>query len=332
MLRILLAMSFSILFGCRYHSEEGVEKYVRADVVHCVGRHLINIPTSLQASNITTGIFKIEDAIAQDPEIDIFVQSGITTKTKFNIEVQKRRSELSRSESKAVDVLKMDTVLPDGSTLFRAQEIDDAYFSEMFFLRGNAMVKLRLDSFGNAYLEAEQQLKKLSKSIMSLDVSNVGLGFCLGPVVIQSNLSQENGKFTYRDNGGLVLEIGVETFSHDDPMTLSDRMKRDSFALQELKVRTEVLRARQRTTAGMLTDEWLGIGHIVGAGEHVLKFMLETRRKNPGKTTPSISLSLDSGQPLSDGTRTTTQIENDQAVAMWDHIVESIKLAKQEKH
>ncbi|MCC2970952.1 T6SS immunity protein Tli4 family protein [Massilia sp. IC2-476] len=332
MMKFILALSFTVLLGCKPSGNEGKKMYIGNDMVHCVGRHFVSIPISFQPSNITTGIFKAEGATAQDPEIDILVQSGITTKTKFDIEVQKRRSELSRSESKAVDVLKMDTVLPDGSTLFRVQEIDDAYFSEMFFLRGNAMVKLRLDSFNNAYLEAEEQLKKLSKSITSLDVSSVGPGFCLGPVVIQSNLSQENGKFTYRDNGGLVLEIGVDTFSHNDPMTLSDRMKRDSSALQELKVRTKVLRARQRTTAGMLTDEWLGIGHIEGAGEHVLKFMLETRRKNPGKTTPSISLSLDSGQPLSDGTRTTTQIENDQAVAMWDHIVESIKLAKQEKH
>ena len=332
MIKFILAVSFSVLLGCKHSGDEGKKMYIGTDMVHCVGRHFVSIPTSLQPSSITTGIFKAAGATAQDPEIDILVQSGVTTKTKFDTAVQKRRSELSRSESKTVDVLKNDTVLPDGSTLFRVQEIDDAYFSEMYFLRGHAMVKLRLDSFDNSYLEAEEQLKKLLKSIVDLDVNATGRGFCLGPIVIHSDLSQESGKFTYSDNSGLVLEIGIDTFSHDDPMTLSDRMKRDSSALQKLKVRTEVLRTQQRTTAGMLTDEWLGIGHIDGAAEHVLKFMLETRRNNSGKTTPSISLSLDSGQPLSDGTRTTTKIGNEQAIVLWDHIADSIKLAGEEKH
>jgi len=334
MKQFYLVIFAGFLFGCHPSSEERPRMHNESAKTHCVGRHVVSIPSSFSASNIITGIFKFEGASAQDPEIDVLVQSDITTKAKFDSLVQQRRGELNRSESKTVNVLRSDKVLPSGATLFRVQEIDDAYFSEIYFLRGTAMVKIRLESYDNSYLSAEEQMIKLAAAIVERAPSGAedNLAFCLGPVLINSNLSQEVANFTFRDNDGLVLEIDIDTFSRDDSVPLLSRISRDSSVLQDLQIRTEVLRAGERKVAGMSADEWLGVGYLGNnASERGLKFMLETKRKNPGKSTPSISLSLDSAQPLRDGTPTTTKVKDQEALHIWDEIVDSIRVANNYK-
>jgi hypothetical protein len=58
---------------------------------------------------------------------------------------------LGRSESTTINVLKLYKTLLDGTAIFRVQEIDDAYFSEIYFMRGVAMVKVRFESYRNSY-------------------------------------------------------------------------------------------------------------------------------------------------------------------------------------
>lgn len=330
MMRRAIIIILIVLSGCRLHNEEKPKMQSESVKMHCVGRHVVSVPVSFDISNVTTGIFKMEGANAQDPEIDIMVQSDITTRTKFEGAVQQRRDELNRSESKTVDVLKEDKILPDGSVLFRVQEIDDAYFSEMYFLRGTSLVKIRLESYGDSYLDAEERLRKLSVGIVERNPRTIveNGGFCLGSVLINSNLSQEVASFTFRNASGLVFMMDLDTFSHDESVSLFNRMSRDSSVLRDLQIRTQVLRARERTVAGMSADEWLGVAYPGNAeDERSLKFMLETKRKNPGKTAPVITLSLDSAQPLKDGTVTTTKIVNAEALRLWDQIVDSIKIA-----
>lgn len=329
MIKSILMLFVLTLAGCRLDTEKGSKMNNESVKVHCVGRHQIAIPSSFSVSPISTGIFKIQGAEAQDPEIDVIVHSDITTKLKFDSAIQQRRSELSRSESKTTNLLKLDKTLPDGNVLFRVQEIEDAYFSEIYFLRESAMVKIKLESYGGEYLKAEEQMSKLAMAITERDLSTkIGSSeFCLGPLLLKANLSQEIASFSFRDGQGLALEIDVDTFSQDDATPLLARMSGEDSLLNKFKVRHEVLRARERNLAGMKADEWLGIGYLgEGSQGRRLKFALETKRKNPTKSTPSIVLTLNSGQPLSDGTPATTRIEDEDTVDLWDRIVESIQL------
>lgn len=80
------------------------------------------------------------------------------TKSKFDAVVQQRRAELKRLGGEAVNLLKLDKVISENAVLFRVQEIDDAYFSERFFLRGITLVKVRRESYRNSYLDAEEKM------------------------------------------------------------------------------------------------------------------------------------------------------------------------------
>jgi hypothetical protein len=332
--KIIVVIFLLVLSACGLDvkGKSGMYKSTEALQQYCVGRHIISIPASFPASAVTTGIFRLKNKSAQDPAFDVVIQSDVATKSKFSSAVQQRREELSRSESKTMNVLKLDKVLPDGMVIFRVQEIDDAYFSEIYFTRGAAMVKVRLESYRNSYLEAEEELFKIASTIRERKLDNVqnGGGFCLGPLIFYADLSHESADFVFRNNSGLKISIDIDTYARDDSVTLHSRMSGDNSLLNAFKVRHDVLRASERTVAGMHADEWLGVAHLGDQGDQrVLKFALETRRKNPGKSHPSIMLTFDSAQPLKDGAPTVTTIRDEEALGLWDAVVESIALTNE---
>lgn len=335
MIKMLVAVLFLFLSGCKDDSKEKPKMRASYEMqTYCLGRHSIKMPVSFSMSPTVTGTLQLSGAGPQEPALDIVVQSDSMTTGRFKKLVQERRLELQELEEENVNVLRYDKDISDEASLFRVQEIGDAYFSELYFLRGSAMIKLRIESFRNSFVDAEEKLLKLSEAIKERQPSakSEGAGFCLGPVMLYSDLAQENVSFAFRDNSGLVIGVKIDTYARDESLPLLGRISRDSSILRELKVRTEVLRARERSVAGMSADEWLGIGLLGREGdEPTIKFMLETKRKKPGKTMPSISISLDSARPLKDGRTTTTKIGEEDALELWDRVVDSVELAKEHR-
>ena len=292
---------------------------------YCLGHHLITIPKSFRMSPVVTGIFRPDGSNVKDPAFDITVQFDGLTKAKFDSVVQERRLELSEPEGEAVKILKVDKKISDSATLFRVQEIGDSYFSELYVLHGSAIVKMRLESFRNSYLEAEKKIFELARQIKNMPVGQRGNGFCLGPVILGSKMMKESASYMFQDDHGLTFEIEIDTYGRDDPVSLLARMSGEDSLLNKFKVKHTVLRARERTVAGMQADEWLGIGFLEEDNQRTLKFALETKRKVPSLGNPIISLTFDSAQPLRDGTPTKTEISNEGAIELWDSVVNSVR-------
>lgn len=151
-------------------------------------------------------------------------------------------------------------------------------------------------------------------------LSNVNeAGFCLGSIVINYNLSQEFASFAFRNTSGLKIGLDIDTYAPDESVSLLSRMSNDDSLLKKFKTRHDILRAGERIVAGMQAEEWLGVGYLGKDDDRrMLKFALETKRKSPGKINPRIMLTFDSAQNLPDGTPTITNIENAEALELWD--------------
>jgi hypothetical protein len=300
-------------------------------VTHCVGRNFIELPSSFIESSVTTGVFKLGELGNKGEPIDVVVRNGIFTSERFEAEMQKRNSELIKPHHGNVNVLRLDKKLSDGSNLFRVQEIGDSYVSEINILRGSTMVSLRLDSFHNKYIEAEEALIKLIAQIHAVDTMSPGkrnVGFCLGTVVLTANFSMESGSFLFRDGKGSSYGVEIDTFAQDAEPPLLTRMSEPNSLLTLFDVKHKVLRARECTAAGMQAQEWLGWAKVSDEpGQKTLKFALDTMRPKPSKATPSLRLTFDTAQPLEDGTPTQTLISDDEAIQQWDAVVDSIRTA-----
>ncbi|MFL6676561.1 MAG: T6SS immunity protein Tli4 family protein [Massilia sp.] len=321
-----------IISGCRVErKEKEMSSKNEPQNTYCVGRHTVGLPGSFTESPVTTGTFKGSGLSAQDPSFDVVVRAMGMTRSQFASEVQKRRAEIAESSSGNVKVLRLEKEVSDDTTLFRVQEIDDAYVSEVILLRGSSVVTVRLESYRGQFLAAEESLIKFAAGIKDKHEEVGGEqshGFCLGPVVVTGEFNDENGSFLFRNNKGADFGIEIVTYTPDEQVPLLARMSGSDSLLTIFDVRHKVLRARERTLAGMRAQEWLGWARLSEEQDaKTLKFVLETMRPTPGKTTPGMHLTFETAQPLEDGSPTKTLMSDDEAIQLWDSVVNSIRLA-----
>jgi len=331
MIRIFFIL-WTLLFlsGC----DSSSERDERMDINHeeelksyCVGRHIVDVPVSFSHSSIATGIFKNSGAGGQDSSFNVVATENMSVE-RFDNEMRRRQAELAGSE-RDVDVLRVAERLNDKSMLFRVQNIDDAYTSEISVLRDDVMITARLDSFDNEYSKADDALKYfLSRFAKRDDKKPLGEGFCLGSVKIIGDFQTEYGDYSFRDDLGNHLGIMIDTFSPAEDAGLLSRVQGPNSLLTIFSVDHTVLRARELTVAGMRAQEWLAWANLSDQDDiRTHKFELQTIRPQPGKFKPEISLTLTSGLPDNDGTRVKNSMSDKKIVSLWDRIVASIRPA-----
>lgn len=305
------------------------------DVRYCMGRTVIAVPSLLAPDSITTGSFRFINLGTEEGAIDVSVDDTKMKESDFKIRVHERSAELKSAGDETTNILKHEQALDHDAYLFRVQEIDDAYVSEVIALKGGNLVTVRLHSFRNQFGIAEDQLVKLVDSIVvGGDAASLGSGgFCLGPVVVIGDFQEESGRFLYRSQNGINLKINIDTFVPDERVPLLDRVSGSESLLSKFQVKHKVLRARELTVAGMRAQEWLSwaeTGPEKNQGSY--GFAIETMRDKPEKLSPSLRLLMDSSQPRADGTPSTTLISDEEAIGLWNSITNSIRPATDSAH
>jgi hypothetical protein len=325
----LICLLGAISFGCTESREEEVMSENEAWVEHCIGRNLIKVPDSYTGTTVVNGVFKEAGLAGEESKFDIIVYSTKMTTAEFNREIRKRRVELQENSSENVDVFEYEKDLGGDAIMFRVKKLEDAYESEIRFLRGGSLVLIRLDSYGRNFVRAEERLVQLATRIHELDQSNVkesSLNFCLGPLMLRGVYSYEYASYDFRNHKGMHLNVDINTYIPDDRLTLIERMSGPDSLLKKFDVQHKVLRKDERLVVGMRAQEWLGWAKLSEDDDaKTLKFVLETMRNKPGRTFPKLSVTLDSAQPLEDGTPTRTTLSDEQAIQLWDSIVSSIR-------
>lgn len=330
---IVLMLTMAVmLYGCSSDKEEGRGMVVENQIpksLHCVGGGVIELPSSFVASSVITGTFKGRKNDENEP-MDVLVRTGVNPSMFDNL-MQKHKAKLEAAASSNVDILREVITTGDGEVIFRIQRIDDAFVSEIFFLRSESMISVRLYSFHNQYAEAEDILKRFARNVKETN-SNAGLreveGFCMGNVTIQDDFEIERGSYLFQNGRGEHFEIDVDSYAKDDRVTLLERMSGPDSLLTVFDVSHNVFRARERTVAGMRAQEWLGSAQVTeDEGERAFQFNLETMRPLPSRAFPKISLTFETAQPLEDGTQTKTLISKDDAIRIWDAVVDSLRSA-----
>ena len=298
---------------------------------HCIGRSIIGLPDGFRRAPIVSGIFKSADSKVQDPSFDVIVIENGFTKSSFSQAIDKRRSDLKENSDGTVDVFESEKVASDGAVIFRIRRIDDAHVSEINFLRGSSLVTVKLDSFRDEYVAAEERLTKFASAFMEAQDDSsrrYPQHFCLGSVSIAGDFKDESASFLFKNSEGADFEAEINTYIPDAGKPLLTRASGPDSLLAVFNVDYKILRSGERDVVNMRAQEWLGSAKLSGQDEgKSLKFVLETIRKKPGKSAPSINLTFNTGKPLPGGGNAKTTISDDEAVQIWDKVVDSIRPA-----
>ncbi|TXF96644.1 T6SS immunity protein Tli4 family protein [Massilia arenae] len=331
-MRIAFLLISLMISGCVKEKSEKIDMngFEKDPIPYCAGRLFLAVPSILVPESLTIGSFKFSGLRAEDPSIDVFVEEIGMNECQFNKKIQQRSVELKSAGDETTNILKHEKRLADDLYLFRVQEIDDAYISEVLAVKGSNLVTVKMHSFRNQFDAAENQLIRLVKGVIvgGAAVKEGGQGFCLGSVVVTGDFQEESGRFLYRSPNGINVNLIVDTYSPDERISLHGRVSGSESLLARFSVKHKVLRERERIVAGMKAQEWLSWAEIgPSEGQGAYGFAVETMRMKPQKLSPSLYLSMDTSQPLADGTPTTTSMSDGEVIGLWDSIVNSIRVA-----
>jgi hypothetical protein len=318
----------TLVLGCRADGQESQRLPHKDEQLRtsCLGRYQFSLPSNFVAASVANGSFRPAERSVDDP-FEVVVRAAGLTSAEFDLEVKKRREELKGKSDDTVDVFRLERRFSDQATLFRIQQIDDAYRSELDLLRGSSFVTVTVDSYHNKFEVAEKDLVKFGAGIK--ETSSDGSrpqGFCLGPLTILGDFKEETGSFLFRDGKGDDFRVEMSTYVGDKDVPLLSRVSSPDSLLTKFKIHHKVLRAKERSVAGMRAQEWLAWAKLDEQGDQkTFGFALETMPKTSVRNNQNITLSFDTGQPLEDGTKTKNWMSDEEAVKFWDTVVGSIR-------
>lgn len=296
---------------------------------YCVGRNALSLPVSFEMVTSATGTFKPSDVADGDSSIQLNIFSDKVNSVQFEAELKKRRAELTRSPDKTMDVLAFEKVLNPEAMLYRVNRIDDAYGSQINFIRGGTYMNASLKSYGGSFLNAEKVLIAFIEKInVGSDEAARPAGFCIGNATVQGDFKEENGSVLFRHSQffGTSFDIKVDSFRPDESVSLLKRTSGPDSLLTKMDADPVVLRKRDLTVSGMQAQEWLAWFKLGPNGDQKeFAFTLETMRPSPGKLSPSLQLSFETGNATASGTVDPYVMEDKDAIALWDVVVKSIR-------
>lgn len=322
----IAALFFSEIIGCqRSEGEMAIPQKYRSVATQCVGRNMIRLPQAFLPADIATGFFSPTTSLLEGLTFDVIVDSAELKRKPFSEHILERRAELSGSSGVTSNIFRLERPLSDVATIFRIQQIKKAYQSEAHFKIGENLVVVKIDSFNDTFLTAEEQLVKFMADFSAIDQDKVK-GFCLGDLAIHGDYISESGDYGWSDDAGNTIDLQIDTFRSDSSKPLLQRTTGPDSLLNVFHIGHSVLRSGERTVAGMRAQEWLGWTKVGTEGDKkTFGFTMETMRPVPARKTPMITVALDSAQKLSNGVETKTNLSDEEAIAVWDAIIGSIQ-------
>lgn len=304
-------------------SDKKIEK-----VRHCIGRSVADIPASLVVSPMAWGAFKEKGLGHQDSTIDLIISTSEITVPIYLAKTKQREHEIREMADDDIKVLRTVRKISENVTIFRIQEIDDAYTSEVSALINGAMVTARLDSYRNQFEQAEDRLISLLSRLKGRDAvaAENFRGFCLGRLVLSGDFVTEMTRYSFSDKKGMRVSFDVNTYTPNEHVDLLSRVSGSKSILTIFNVDHTVLRARELNVAGMKAQEWLSWAILQDdSNVRTHTFELETMRSMPGKPRPRISVTLQTAQPQGNGVYAKTSASDEETIKLWDSIVTSIQ-------
>ena len=299
----------------------------------CIGRYVMELPVrwKRQQAGVDSGgdatfYFGHDENFTK---IDASVEDGVAEKD-FESAVNARESLLREKENFSIDAsmfLSREEIGPKVALLSSYASVDstDAIRLEVHAMVGQSHVVLGETAYSPAARPGVQtRLISMLSTAHGLDdrASEEGGGFCVGGVVFEPESDYEESGIAYAGTfAGVPVKLQVDINSFDQPSNEPGLIERGERNLDGLGVRPKKLRAGPRQLAGLGGEEWLGA--FDENGQRLHGFYAETSARKPARESPSLMLSLLTGDE--EGGPEAKSIDDDSAIALWDQVLASIR-------
>ena len=279
--------------------------------------------------------------------VDVYVESTGATTESMRSQMDASAKEIDEGdknwETKKSMLLDY-RVISDHAIYLRRQDnlgISAASKHELHVLVGDTQLLLQAESYegvpeAGRYAadgkveppeKVAERLFKIAGQIRQYDdPEKAGPGFCLGPVVIDSDNDEEQASMGFRMSRYPDFSLGIYskalTPGSDKPLLQRASAVTDRFDF-------DVLRKGETSFAGMKAQEWLAKG-IDAHDNLILFFRVESMRADPAFVRPLMSIKLQTGGQLVSGPNKGKYVASSltprEAVALWDAMIQSVRV------
>jgi hypothetical protein len=341
------AMLVALLAGCGPTAQEKqvIDQLTSNVKSLCVGRFMMDVPQDMQVKGGITLYYGLDKSFKT---VDVSIEALDSTADAMKEAVASEAEKLDKSdknwETKRSMLLEYRVV--DDHAIYlrklRALESGDGSKHELHILVGGTRLLLAAESYEGiadaGYYEpggkvetpepVAARLFRIARQIRAYDVpGKAGPGYCLGPVVIDSDQDEERGSVYLRMGKypDLLITIYSQGLVPDQP----DQQLAKRMSVLESYSSVDVLRNVSTTLGGMKAHEWLGKmtdDHDV----KVLLFAVESMRPNPALDRPYLNITLDAGGQRSSNRDDRKYVDSSltpkEGVALWDTMIRSFRL------
>lgn len=314
----------------------------------CVGRFMMDVPQNVKVN----GNVKLFYGLGRDSNtVDVSIESADSSvaamRAAMDAEAQKIDKDDKNWETKKSMLL--DYRVVDDHTIYLRQQdsLESAAGSkhELHLLVGKTRLLLTATSYEgldaadrmepDEKVETPEQvttrLFQIAHGIRAIDTSDkVGPGYCLGPVVIDSNQDEEQGS-TYMSldrNPDFEVTVYNKGLTPDQPDDLLSGRAKAAAGYPQI----HEFRNRDITMGGMKAHEWLA---QITDHDHddiaMLIFAAESMRPNPALVRPYMNITLETGGQLVRGPKSdlgkyvNSSLAPKEAMGLWDAMIPSIR-------
>ncbi|CAE6790025.1 T6SS immunity protein Tli4 family protein [Paraburkholderia domus] len=337
----------AMLLGC---GPTAKEKKVIEDLTSnmrtvCMGRFVMGIPKEGKIGGRVKLFYGLDESFKT---VDVSIESPDSTmasmRATLDAEAEKTDRDDKNWKTKKSMLLEY-RVIDDHTIYLRKQDsIESAAGSkhELHLLVGTTQLVLTADSYegvpdagrfepGGKVESPEQvaaRLLKIAREIRAYDTpEKAGPGYCLGPVVIDSDQDEEQGDsyMTIDKHPDLLLTAYSKGLTPDQPDDQLAQRVKDAADYSQI----HVLRNGDVALGGMRGHEW--IARVTDEHDDTLLWLVaESMRSDPALVRPYLSVNVHTGGQLvrgpDAGTYVSSSLTPKEGMALWDAMIPSIRL------
>ena len=321
------------------------EKRVIADLTThmkpvCIGRFAMNVPQGVAFRGNVTLYYGLDKNFKT---VEARIESENATPESMRIQMDARAKEIAEDKNWEAkkSMLVEYRVLDSGMIYLRKYKLMGSAGSthhELHMLMGTVQMELSADSFEGLDPDPEfpsEPVDKVQARLFRIaneirlydDPEKAGPGFCLGPVVIDSDNDEEQASIGFRMSRYPDFRVGIYSKALTPEGTDKPLLERASTVMDRFDF--DVLRKGERSFAGMRGQEWLAKG-IDAHDNLILFFKVESMRADPAFVPPLMSIDLQTGgqliSGLNKGKYVASSLTPREAAALWDAMIQSVRV------
>ena len=303
----------------------------------CIGRNLVDLPKKFNLVNPDLTLYYGADESAN--KLEVRVVNYVTTPELFKKSLIKYTEDagsdrlMGSGKSTLINSYEKD-ISNDDNKVFLINYYDNPYgigiAHQLHLLVDRAHILVKASSYenvkgydGDLSPAVEARMVKLANEIRPVsEPVSAGPGFCLGPIVVDSDNDFENADMTFEmtRHPDVTVNIWMDNQSNA-PDALHERMS--AFGSMADGKHLTILRSNKLTLAGVPAQEQLA--KIVEDGRTEFHFVIESRPEEPSLRQEGINMRLTTGGQLPNGRYVDSSLTEGEALALWDGIVKSFK-------